>query len=162
MPDPTAITLPGPRSPARGAPAIRNDPGACCYIGLVKSFTTFLARLFITAFGLWLADLVLDGISFDGAGPLFLAAFLLGFVNAVVRPVLIFLTFPFTLLTLGLFLFVINGLMIYLVAWIMPTFHVAGLMPAILASIIVGLTGWLANSYGGGRPSREVGAARGR
>lgn len=109
--------------------------------------TSFLARLLITAFGLWLADVLLAGISFDGAGPLFLAAFLLGFVNAIVRPILVFLTFPFTLLTLGLFLLLINGLMVYLVAAMMPSFHVQGLWSAILASIIVGLTAWLANAY---------------
>ena len=122
----------------------------------MRSFSHFLARLFITAFGLWLADMLLDGISFDGAGPLFLAALLLGFVNAIVRPVLIFLTFPFTLLTLGLFLFVINGLMIYLVAWMMPAFHVRGFGAAVLASVIVGITGWLANSYGGEGPRVQV------
>lgn len=127
----------------------------------MKPFTTFLARLVITAFGLWLADLLLDGIAVDGAGPLFLAAFLLGFVNAVVRPILIFLTFPFTLLTLGLFLFVVNGLMIYLVAWMMPSFHVQGLTTAILASIIVGLTGWLANAYVGEGPKVEGERAKG-
>ena len=126
----------------------------------MKPFSTFLARLLITAFGLWLADLLLNGISFDGAAPLFLAAFLLGFVNAVVRPVLIFLTFPFTLLTLGLFLFVINGLMIYLVAWMMPSFHVGGLTTAIMASIIVGITGWLANSYVGDGPRVEAWRAK--
>ena len=128
----------------------------------MRSFSHFLARLCITAFGLWLADMLLDGISFDGAGPLFLAAFLLGFVNAVVRPILIFLTFPFTLLTLGLFLFVINGLMIYLVAWMMPSFHVTGFSSAITASIIVGITGWLATSYVGGGPKVEVYTAKGR
>ena len=121
----------------------------------------FLARVLITAFGLWLADLLLAGISFDGALPLFIAAALLGVVNAIVRPLVILLTLPFTLLTLGLFIFVINGLMILLVAWIMPSFHVSGLGSAILASIIVGLTGWMANSYVGDRGSFEVWRARG-
>jgi putative membrane protein len=122
----------------------------------VKSFRGLLARILITAFGLWLADVLLDGISFSGALPLFLAALLLGFVNAVVRPVVVFLTFPVTLVTLGLFLFVINGGMIALVAWIMPTFHVAGLLPAIFASVIVGLTGWIANGTVGDRGGFEV------
>lgn len=128
----------------------------------MRPFSAFLARLFITAFGLWLADLLLDGISFNGAGPLFLGAFLLGFVNAVIRPIFVFLTFPFTLLTLGLFLFVINGLMIYLVAWMMPSFHVGNLWAAILASIIVGVTGWLANMYVVGGPKAQVRTARGQ
>ena len=127
----------------------------------MRTFSAFLARLLITAFGLWLADVLLDGISFDGAGPLFLGAFLLGFVNAVLRPILVFLTFPFTLLTLGLFLFVINGLMIYLVAWIMPSFTVGSLSAAILASIIVGVTGWLANMYVVGGPRVEVKTVKG-
>ena len=122
----------------------------------------FLARVLITAFGLWLADLLLDGIRFDGALPLFGAALLLGVVNAIVRPVVILLTLPFTLLTLGLFLLVINGAMISLVAWMMPSFHVAGLGAAIMASIIVGLTGWVANSYIGEKGNIQVWTVRGR
>jgi putative membrane protein len=109
----------------------------------------FLARVFITAFGLWMADTVLQGIHFDGVGSLWLAAFLLGLVNAFVRPVVVFLTFPITLLTLGLFLLVVNGTMIMLVSWLMPTFHLESLGSAILASIIVGLTGWAANAFVG-------------
>ncbi len=111
----------------------------------------FIARVLITAFGLWLADLLLAGVRFDGAPALFLAAALLGLVNAIVRPVVIFLTLPITLVTLGLFLLVINGLMVMFVGWLMPSFHLAGLGPAILASIIVGLTGWIANAYIGDR-----------
>ncbi|MEE8116523.1 MAG: phage holin family protein, partial [Gemmatimonadales bacterium] len=79
----------------------------------------FVARVVITAFGLWVADLVLDGLRFDGAGPLFLAAVLLGFVNAFVRPIVIILTLPLTLFSLGLFLLVINGAMLQLVAKLM-------------------------------------------
>ena len=120
----------------------------------------FLARVLITAFGLWVADLVLEGIRFDGARSLFLAALLLGVVNAVIRPIVILLTLPFTLLTLGLFLFVVNGGMILLVAWLMPSFHVAGLGPAVLASVIVGLTGWAGNSCVGDRGRIEAWAAK--
>jgi putative membrane protein len=111
----------------------------------------FLARVFITAFGLWMADTVLQGIRFDGLASLWLAAFLLGLVNAFVRPVVVFLTFPITLLTLGLFLLVVNGTMIMLVSWLMPTFRLESLGSAILASIIVGLTGWAANAFIGSR-----------
>jgi putative membrane protein len=121
----------------------------------------FLARVLITAFGLWLADIVLDGVRFDGALSLFLAALLLGLTNAVVRPVVIFLTLPITLVTLGLFLFVINGLMVMFVAWLMPSFHLGGLVPAVLASVIVGLTGWVANAFVGER-KMEIWTARSR
>lgn len=115
----------------------------------------FFARLFITAFGLWMADMVLSGLWFEGALSLWVAAFLLGIVNAFVRPVVIFLTFPITLFTLGLFLFIVNGAMVMLVAWIMRSFHIDGLGWAVLASIIVGLTGWVANAYVGNRGKVE-------
>ena len=116
----------------------------------------FLARLFITAFGLWIADMLLAGVRFDGLAALWIAALLLGIVNAIVRPILIVLTLPFTLVTLGLFIFVINGAMVLLVSRLMPAFHVEGLWSAILASVVVGLTGWLANAFVGNRGTVEV------
>lgn len=116
----------------------------------------FIARVLITAFGLWLADMLLQGIRFEGAGPLFLAAVLLGIVNAIVRPIVILLTLPITLVTLGLFLLVINGAMVLLVAEFMAGFHLEGLGTAILGSIIVGLTGWAANSFVGDRGRVEI------
>lgn len=122
----------------------------------------FFARVLITAFGLWLADMLLDGIRFDGALPLFGAAILLGIVNAFVRPVVVLLTIPITLVTLGLFMLVINGAMIGLVAWMMPAFHMSGLGPAIVSSIIVGITSWAANSYVGDRGHIEAVNVKGR
>jgi putative membrane protein len=111
----------------------------------------FLARLFVTAFGLWMADTILAGIYFEGVLALWVAALLLGVVNAFVRPVVVFLTFPLTFVTLGLFLFVVNGAMLLTVSWVMPPFHVEGLGAAILGSLIVGLTGWAANTFIGNR-----------
>ncbi len=116
----------------------------------------FIARVFITAFGLWMADTILGGIRFDGLAALWLAALLLGLINAFIRPIMIFLTFPITLVTLGLFLFVINGAMLMLVASMMRSFHIDGLGSAILASIIVGLTGWMANAFVGNKGKVEV------
>jgi putative membrane protein len=116
----------------------------------------FLARLFITGLGLLLADALLPGVRFDGVLSLWLAAFLLGLVNAFIRPLVILVTLPLTLLTLGLFLFVVNGLMVLLVAWLMPSFHIAGIWSAILTSVIVGLTGWIANGFVGERARIEV------
>jgi len=124
-----------------------------------------LARLFITAFGLWMADTILADVRFEGVVSLWLAAFLLGLVNAFVRPVVVFLTFPITLITLGLFLFVVNGAMLMLVAALMPSFSIEGLGAAILAAIIVGLTGWAANALIGSKGRVEVWnprASRGR
>ncbi len=122
----------------------------------------FLARLLITAFGLWLADAILEGIRFDSLASLWLAAFLLGVVNAFVRPVVILLTFPITLVTLGLFILVINGGMLMLVAWMMASFHIERLGSAILASIIVGLTAWMANAFVGHNGKVEMWRAGGR
>lgn len=122
----------------------------------------FLARLFITAFGLWIADMLLGGVSFDGFGALWLAALLLGIVNAILRPVLIVLTLPLTLVTLGLFIFVVNGAMVLLVSRLMDSFHVEGLGSAIFASIVVGLTGWLANAFVGDKGTVEVWTTRSR
>ncbi len=109
----------------------------------------FLVRTFITAFGLWIADAVLAGIRFEEVISLWLAAFLLGVTNAFVRPLVVILTLPITLLSLGLFLLVINGMMLMMVAALMPTFHIASLGSAVAASIILSVTGWLANGYVG-------------
>jgi putative membrane protein len=116
----------------------------------------FLARILITAFGLWVADVVLDGVWFDGWQSLIVAALLLGLANAFIRPIVIFLTFPLTLATLGLFLFVVNGAMLLLVDRVMDPMHVEGLGTAIIASVLVGLTGWLANGFVGNRGKVEV------
>lgn len=116
----------------------------------------FLARILITAFGLWVADVALDGVWFDGWPALMVAAMLLGFANAFVRPIIVVLTFPITLVTLGLFLLVINGAMILLVDRFMDSMHVEGLGTAIVASVIVGVTGWFANGFVGNRGKVEV------
>lgn len=116
----------------------------------------FIIRLVITALGLWLADELLAGIYIDGGGTLVVAALLLGIVNAVVRPVIVLLTLPFTLFSLGLFLLVINGIMIEIVASLLHGFAVASLWSAIMASIIVSLTSWFASWYIGPHGRLEV------
>jgi len=109
----------------------------------------FLIRAAVVAIGLWLASQIVPGIHILTPGSLIAAALLLGVVNAIVRPILVILTFPITLLTLGLFLLVINGLMIELVSWLLPGFVVDGLGSAILASIIVSLTSWVMSGWFG-------------
>jgi len=117
----------------------------------------FFIRACIVALGLFVASRIVPGIQIGSGGALIWAAVLLAVVNAIVRPVLIFLTLPITLLTLGLFLLVINGLMIELVsALLAPGFFVAGLGSAILASIIVSFIGWLVNSFIGSEGRVEV------
>ncbi len=110
----------------------------------------FFFRLLITALGLWAAAKIVPGVQIDGWGNLLIAALLLGIVNAVIRPVILILTLPLTVLTLGLFILVVNGISLVVVAWVMPGFTVSGLGPAILGSIIVGLTSWFAATFVGG------------
>jgi putative membrane protein len=107
----------------------------------------FLVRLLITALGLWVADQLLPGIWFTGTAALIVSALVLGFVNALVRPILFILTLPLTILTLGLFILIVNGISLALVAWLIPGFHVASLWSATWGAIIVSLTGWIASHF---------------
>ncbi|MGH7547660.1 MAG: phage holin family protein [Gemmatimonadales bacterium] len=109
----------------------------------------FFFRLVITALGLWAAATIIPGMEIDGVGNLIVSALLLGLVNAIIRPIIIILTLPLTVLTLGLFILVVNGVSLALVAWLMPGFAVTGLGPAILGSIVVGLTSWFASAFVG-------------
>ena len=103
----------------------------------------FALRVVITAIGLWLATQWVQGVHVDSTGTLILAGVLLGLVNAIIRPIAFILTLPITILTLGLFLFVLNAAMVWLVAAILPGFHAPWFMPAFLTAIIVWLTGWV-------------------
>lgn len=103
----------------------------------------FLLRFLINALSLWIADYILAGFRVDGLATLALAALLLGLVNAVVKPVLVLLTLPITLLTLGLFLIFLNAAMLGLVAWLLPGFAIDGLAPAVLGWAILVLVGWI-------------------
>ena len=110
----------------------------------------FFVRLLITALGLWVADQLLPGIAIDSTGVLIVSALLLGVVNAVIRPILLILTLPLTVLTLGFFILIVNGISLALVAALVPGFHIAGLWSATIGAIIVSLTSWAASSFIGG------------
>ena len=106
----------------------------------------FILHALATALGFWLASkLMPHGVVVDGLGSLVAAGVLLGVVNALVRPILVILTFPLTLLTLGLFLLVINGLMVALVTVFLRGIHIHGLWHAILTAIVISLTSWAAS-----------------
>lgn len=116
----------------------------------------FWVRLLITACGLMLAAWLLDGIHLGGPLPLFFAALVLGVVNAIVRPVMLILTLPITLVTLGLFLLVLNGAMLGLAALVVPGFIIDGFWTALFGAIIVSLTGMLANWFIGPKGRVEI------
>ncbi len=118
--------------------------------------TGFLIRLGISALGLWLASAIVPGIRIEGLSTLVLAALLLGVVNAVVRPLLVLLTLPFTILTLGLFLLVVNAAMLGLVAVLLENFSISGFFAAVLGSIVVSLTSWVASWYIGPKGQVEI------
>jgi putative membrane protein len=118
--------------------------------------TGFILRALIAALGLWLATEWVNGVTIDTAGTLVIAGVLLGVVNAIVRPLAVILTFPITLLTLGLFLLIVNAAMVALVAWFLPGFHLAGFGPAFWTALIVGLTGWVGSWFIGSKGKIEV------
>jgi putative membrane protein len=118
--------------------------------------TGFVLRVAIVALGLWLASYVLPGLHFDSAGYLLAAALLLGIVNAIIRPIAVVLTLPITLLTLGLFLLVVNAAMLGLVAALLSGFAISGFWTAVGASLIVSLTGWVASGLIGNNGKVEV------
>jgi putative membrane protein len=104
--------------------------------------TGFVLRAVLAAIGLWLATLWVPGVRIDNATTLLLAGLLLGVVNAIVRPIAFVLTLPITIVTLGLFLLVLNAAMVALVAWMLPGFHLyGGFKAALLTWIIVWITG---------------------
>lgn len=107
----------------------------------------FILRVLIVMAGLWIATKLVPGIAIRDGWTLLGAAVLLGVVNAIVRPIVVILTLPVTIVTLGLFLFVVNAAMLGLVAAFFDGFHIAGFWPALLGSIIVSLTGWIASYF---------------
>lgn len=107
--------------------------------------TGFFLRAAIVALGLWLSTQVFSGLRFDGPWTLLAAAVLLGIVNAIVRPIAVVLTLPLTLLSLGLFLLVINAAMLGLVALLLGGFTISGFWTALGASLLVSVTSWLAS-----------------
>ena len=98
-----------------------------------------ITRWLLTALALIITAKIVPGIHFDNTMALFIAALVLGLVNAIVRPILIFFTLPLTLLTLGLFILVINAAAFGLAAYFVPGFDVNGFMPAFLGALLVSI-----------------------
>ena len=109
----------------------------------------FIARVLVNALGLWIASVIIAGMEIMGIGTLLAAALLLSIVNAVLRPIFIVLTLPITILTLGLFLVVVNTAILSLVAWFLPGFVFRGFFSALGATVIVSVVNWLVSWYNG-------------
>jgi putative membrane protein len=116
----------------------------------------FILRGLIAALGLWAATEMLDGFVINSPWTLVLAGLLLGVVNAFVRPIALLLALPALVLTLGLFLLVINAAMLGLVALMLNGFQVGGFWNAILGALIVSIVSWIGSWFIGSRGSVEV------
>jgi putative membrane protein len=104
----------------------------------------FLFRLLINVVAILIISYLFPKvIRVDGFWAALVAAFLLGVINAILRPILVLLTLPITLLTLGLFLLVINGLMLWLVSALVRGFQVNGFWGAVIGSILISLVSWI-------------------
>jgi putative membrane protein len=116
----------------------------------------FILRALIASLGLWAATEILDGLTIDDATTLILAGLLLGLVNAVVRPFVLLLSLPALLITLGLFLLVINAAMLGLVAFLLKGFHIQGFWTAVGGSLIVSLVSWVGSWFIGPKGRVEI------
>lgn len=108
-----------------------------------------LIRWAVNAGALWVVAFLVPGVSWNGGVlELFIAAAVLGLLNAIVRPILVVLTLPVTILTLGLFLIVINAAMLWLLSILMSDFVVTGCLPAVIGAVVLSIVGFLTSWIG--------------
>jgi putative membrane protein len=115
----------------------------------------FLVRLVLNGLAIIVAAWLLPGIQITSPLAALVAGVILGFVNAIVRPVLFLLTLPLTLLTLGLFIFVLNAICFALTAWLVPGFSVDGFFSAVFGALLVSIVSWILNGLVVGRRERD-------
>jgi putative membrane protein len=116
----------------------------------------FIMRGLIAALGLWAATELFDGFNIDTPLTLVIAGLLLGLVNAIVRPFALLLSLPALLLSLGLFLLVVNAAMLGLVALMLPGFKIAGFWTAVGGAVVVSVVSWIGSWFIGPRGRVEV------
>lgn len=107
----------------------------------------FVIRLVVNAAALWVAAQLVSGFVITGVTPLILAALVLGLINAIVRPILLILTLPLTLVTLGLFLFVLNAFCIWLTSRLVPGFEVHTFLAAVLGALVISIVSWVVTAF---------------
>lgn len=116
----------------------------------------FLIRLLLNGVAILIAAWLVPGLHLSSPGSALLAGVILGFVNALVRPVLFLLTLPFTLVTLGLFIFVLNAICLGLTAAVLPGFEIASYWAAFLGAVVVTIVSWVLNGVFVGRNERRA------
>lgn len=111
--------------------------------------TRFIVRWAVSSLGLWIASELLgpESVSFDGRlSAVIFSGLILALVNMLIRPVVVFLTLPAVLLTLGIFMVFINGLMVLLAAWLYGPLEVSGFGIAVITGMVIGLVNWLVSA----------------
>jgi putative membrane protein len=106
----------------------------------------FLLRLLLNGVAIVVTAWLVPGVVLTGIAPALFAGALLGFVNAIIRPILLLLTLPFTLITLGLFIFVVNAICFALTAALVPGFEISGFFAAFFGAILVSVVSWALNT----------------
>lgn len=106
----------------------------------------FLIFWGVNTLSLWVADELFDGIAFQTVQSLFIAGLVLGIVNTFIKPVLLILTLPLSIVTLGIFVLVINALMLLLVAWLVPGFLVSGFWAGFFVALFIAVFSFIINS----------------
>ena len=113
---------------------------------MLACMKSFLTRWLVTTIAVGVAVQLTD-ISTEGWLPLIVAALLLGVINAIIRPIMLLLSLPFILVTLGLFILVVNALMLWLVGELVPGFHVPGFWTAFFGAIIISIVNWTLSAF---------------
>ena len=109
----------------------------------------FVVRWFVSSFGLWIASELLgnESISFEGRfSAVLISGLILALINTIIKPMVVFLTLPAVLLTLGIFMVVINALMVLFAAWLYDPLEVSGFGIAVMTGIIIGVVNWLVSA----------------
>lgn len=113
--------------------------------------TSFLLRVLVTGLGLWVANWLIDGIAIQSTTTLILAAVVLGILNAIIKPLLFWLTLPLTIVTLGIFVLVLNAAVFGLAAAFFSGFSVSNFWAALGGALIVSFISWIASWFIGGK-----------
>ena len=108
---------------------------------------TILLRLIVLTAGIFLASYLVPGVTVEGYGPAIKAALLLGVMNLIAKPVLIILTLPINIITLGLFTFILNAIILWFVGYAVAGFVVAGFFPALLGAIVISVLSIVLNRF---------------
>ena len=111
----------------------------------------FIVHLLVIALALWVTAYILPGVEFTSWQALAISAIVLGLLNALVRPFLVLLTLPITVLTLGLFYLIVNGFTFLLASKLVPGFEVSSFWWAVLGALVVSVVSWFVGSFAGSR-----------